>query len=201
MKLIQPPGEDDGKWPAEWIRLSEAFFPSLRQAIVGKALDTEAVQRVLDAWQQSAVSVGEDRLPFGDAVSRMRAMLWCADHIQKTAPLSDYAPPALLAELPADAPPEARDRADLSLACVRIFRGEASRKRIAVPIALAAELTRLKGGIATLVFDVYAPGNGRLSLSPEENFRISPDEDFTESLNAAVAAGILLFEIIRQRSQ
>ena len=185
MKLIRPPGEDDGEWPAEWIRLSEAFFPSLRQAIAGKTLDTEAVQRVLDAWQETPVSPGENWLPFAEAISRMRAMLWCADHIQKTAPLADSAPPAVSAELPADAPPEARDRADLSLACVRIFRGEASRKRIAVPIALAAELTRLKGGIATLVFDVYAPGNGRLSLSPEENFRISPDEDFTESLNAA----------------
>jgi hypothetical protein len=112
-------------------------------------------------------------------------MLWCADYVQNTAPLSDAAPPAALAELPPDAPPEARDRADWSLACVRLFRGEARQKRIAVPIALADEMIQLKGGIATLVFDAYTPGDGRLTLNPEDSLRILPDDDFTESLSAA----------------
>jgi tetratricopeptide (TPR) repeat protein len=131
------------------------------------------------------VAVGEDRLPFAEAMSRMRAMLWCADYVQKTAPLSTDAPPAVLMELPAEAPPEVRERADWSLACVQIFRGEPSRKRIAVPIALADEMIQLRGGIATLVFDVYTPGNGRLTPNPEESFRILPDDDFTESLSTA----------------
>ncbi|MCX6927551.1 MAG: tetratricopeptide repeat protein, partial [Verrucomicrobia bacterium] len=185
MLQIRPPGPDEDKWPGEWQRLTEVFFPSLRQAIANKALENEAVQQALDAWQRSPVSVGEDRLPFTEAMSRMRAMLWCADYVQKTASLSDNAPPAVLTEVPPDAPPEARNRADCSLACVRIFRGEASRRRIAVPIALADEMIQLKGGIATLVFDVYSPGNGRLTLNPEESFRIVSDDDFTASLSTA----------------
>ena len=165
--------------------LTKAFFSSLREAIADKALDTETVQQALNAWQETQMSPGENWLPFAEAISRMRAMLWCADNIQKTAPLADSAPPAVSAELPADAPPEARDRADLSLACVRIFRGEASRKRIAVPIALADEIMQLKGGIATLVFDVYTPGNGPLTLNPEDSLRVLPDDHFTESLSTA----------------
>jgi len=185
MLQIRPPGPDADKWPGDWLRLTEAFFPSLRQAVASRALDSGAIQRALDAWQWSAVSVAEERLSFPEAMCRMRIMLWCADHLQRSASLRDQAQPAVLTQLPPNAPAEVRERADWSLACARILQGEASRKRIAVPIALADEMIQLKGGIATLVFEVYSPGNGRLALNPEETFRILPDEDFTESLSRA----------------
>ena len=93
-----------------------------------------------------------------DEWKRMRAMLWCAEHVQKTAASSGEAPPAAFTELLAAAPHEVLSRADWSLACIRLFRGEAPDRRIAVPIALAEEMVQLKGGIATLVFDVFSPG-------------------------------------------
>ena len=112
-------------------------------------------------------------------------MLWCADHVQQTSGPPGGAPPAVLTELPPSAPHVALSREDWSLACIRLFRGEAPTRRIAVPIALADELIQLKGGIATLVFNVYSPGAGRLTLHPEESFRVLPSADFTESLHTA----------------
>jgi len=55
-----------------------------------------------------------------------------------------------------------------------------------VPIALVDKTTQSStGGIATLVFEAFSPGRGRLILHPEDSFCILPDDQFTDSLRTA----------------
>lgn len=189
MLQISSPGSDILERTDGWANLIDTFSAPLRESFAnGEPLDFGALQRQLAAWEDVArdwdkAKLLEDHPNTLDEWERMRAMLWCVEYVQNTTLQQGL--PAVFTELPASAPREVRDRADWSLAWVRILRGEASHKRIAVPIALANEMMRLNGGIATLVFDVFSPGRGRLTLHPEESFRILPDANFTESLNTA----------------
>jgi len=190
MLRVPTPGTEAAERRAGWHNLTEMFAASLRESLVSEGpLDFVSLDQTLGAWESFARAWdGKGLLGHPstlDEWERMRAMVWCAEYVQKTTPLPGDAPPAVLTELPATAPREALSRADWSFACIRLFRGETPHKRIAVPIALAEERIRIKGGIATLVFDIFSHGHGRLALHPEESFRILPDIDFTESLNTA----------------
>ena len=193
MPQIPPIGSRTLESVAAWHHLIDVFSASLRESFVSEGpLDFGSLQEEIGQWKDFAGDKNGNKLISGhsntlDEWERMRAMLWCADYVQKTAPTPLDGPLPALTKLPPTAPREAVSREDWSLACIRLFRGEAPGRKITAPIALAVadELVQLKGGIATLVLDVFSPGTGHLTLHPEESFRILPDADFTESLNTA----------------
>jgi len=185
MLEIPPPGFNSEERRAGWHDLTENFFASLRESFTDEEpLDLVSLQEAMGTWKDFAIKWNGGTLSGHpntlDEWERMCAMLWCAHYVQTSPPATDDAP-----ELPPTAPREASAHAELSLACIRLFRGEAPCKRIAAPIALTDGEFQDEGAIATLVFDVFSPGTGLLTLHPEESFRIVPDGDFTESLDTA----------------
>ena len=90
MLQIPTPGSEGPEKRAGWHHLTEMFSASLRESFVNEGpLDFATLQETLSKWEGFARTWdGKGLLGHPntfDEWKRMRAMLWCHEHVQKTA--------------------------------------------------------------------------------------------------------------------